>query len=713
MFHPHTGLLSLIVALASVSLISGLIYIELQDPSPGRLAAVHMQVPQLDGGKNCAACHGAPGSLMSDACTQCHREIADQLGNGTGLHGNLPVETRVLCSQCHSEHHGETFALTQIRSFALAGIDDISHYDHADLGFKLEGAHQQLVCTACHKHAAAAMLPIGSQRFLGLRQDCQSCHQDVHGGQLGTDCGACHGQSRPFDEAPLFQHTAAFPLAGSHSGLQCRACHAHPTEPSVASLQIERTAGTAIAARQCGDCHDSSHSPELIDAVTEPTGLPDSRSCEVCHSPLHASFRRPHAAMPLETHAEIGFPLGSPHDQVECQQCHPTLGTEGSIRVDAHTPRRLPGDCQACHGDPHGGQFVAAQEPRGAACTTCHFASHFVPSSFDVARHALTAFPLRGVHANLSCDACHGVVTAAAVQPHAVTSDAAVRRFRGTPNRCATCHPNPHQGQFSPEGIGASDCRACHDEHSFHRTTMTLEQHRRTRFPLDGAHVAVSCIRCHSADAVEAVEPPAVAKPDREFSPHRFLGTPTRCDACHADVHQGAFRQLDPPDPQGPAADCSACHTTDSFDRVEVTRFDHAGATGFELKGAHRELACNTCHPARQQPDERGRSFGMAAGRNCQDCHSQPHGDQFGPPAEVRCADCHNEEHDFQTLTFDHQRDARFTLDQVHSQLECSACHRPYRQPDGDIVVRYQPLGTRCVDCHLPPARSQPRGRRP
>jgi hypothetical protein len=174
-------------------------------------------------------------------------------------------------------------------------------------------------------------------------------------------------------------------------------------------------------------------------------------------------------------------------------------------------------------------------------------------------------------------------------------------------------------------------------------------------------------------------------------------------------VHNGAFRQELPQGEQA-VVDCSACHTTQRFDLVDAVRFDHAAATGFELIGAHRAIACSDCHPTRKEPDERGRSFGTAAGRNCQDCHAPPHGDQFGAPAEVRCANCHSEEHSFQKLTFDHGRDSRFALDQVHGKLACNACHRPYRLPDGEVVVRYKPLGTECADCHLVPA--QPKARR-
>ena len=56
----------------------------------------------------------------------------------------------------------------------------------------------------------------------------------------------------------------------------------------------------------------------------------------------------------------------------------------------------------------------------------------------------------------------------------------------------------------------------------------------------------------------------------------------------------------------------------------------------------------------------------------------------------------------FAQTTFDHQKDSRFKLDEVHIKLDCSSCHREVSISADAKVIRYRPLGTQCVDCHDP-----------
>jgi hypothetical protein len=69
------------------------------------------------------------------------------------------------------------------------------------------------------------------------------------------------------------------------------------------------------------------------------------------------------------------------------------------------------------------------------------------------------------------------------------------------------------------------------------------------------------------------------------------------------------------------------------------------------------------------------------------------------------CARCHWTTA-FTRLRFDHDRDSRFPLGEMHDDLACSACHKPVQKGAdavGKAVVRFRPLARKCVDCHGAP----------
>ena len=62
------------------------------------------------------------------------------------------------------------------------------------------------------------------EHFNEVDPACVSCHQDVHQGELGTDCGRCHTE-RSFIEGAQMQRVhqlTRFPLRGTHASLDCR-----------------------------------------------------------------------------------------------------------------------------------------------------------------------------------------------------------------------------------------------------------------------------------------------------------------------------------------------------------------------------------------------------------------------------------------------------------------------------------------------------------
>jgi len=677
-------LVRLLIAVVSLLIVVGVTQWESERlTSPGPLHPSHADLEQLQGSSGCAACHGDGEVSMADTCNACHLDINGQIQAGHGLHGGLEQAVATACGKCHREHAGGMLALVTNLSFHAADIADPQRYDHRHVsGFDLTGRHEQLACTQCHALADAKVLEPDQHRFLGLSQDCAACHEDSHDGALGPDCATCHGQAQPFDQVAQFAHDPSFPLSGGHAGLSCEQCHEQGGRFSIPSLRR----GASREPRRCTDCHRSPHRPAFVRSVAASRQVPGDDTCRLCHDAEHGAFVGDGAAMSGELHRATGFALDPPHHEQECVECHAQFGKrrrladteELSGRFAALFPGRSPDDCQACHGEPHGGQFDAGAT-RGR-CLACHESTHFTPSTFDLTRHADTRFSLQGAHQTVGCDQCH-------------VQEGDLRRFVPTPTACADCHDDVHEGQFDA-GKTRGRCTACHETTHFVPSAFDLAQHTSTRFPLTGAHQAVGCNRCHL----------------REGGLPRFAPTATACADCHADVHDGQFDGPDKPAVVAGRRGCTRCHETSSFTDVRWSSQAHLRWTDYPLQGAHAGVSCIDCHQREPQSNGRGWTLGTAP-RDCSGCHADPHAGQFRQGGRTNCLRCHGETGRFARTRFDHQRDSRFKLDEFHATLECSACHRPVASRAGAPVVRYRPLGTRCEDCHDPRRLQRRRGR--
>ncbi len=611
---------------------------------------------------------------MAGSCLECHEPIATQIENGKGLHGSLGKERANRCAVCHSEHHGPDFALVNRVSFAQAGIGDPKQFNHAKIGYAMSGRHLELDCAQCHVHADTQPLPAGALRYLGLSQDCASCHHDAHEGRMQLSCTDCHGQQN-FRVLQAHDHRD-LPLVGGHAALDCSQCHPADGAHSLATLGSGRRPAKP---RDCASCHESPHTAGFTDAAAKVARAPVGAACAACHQPEHATFTAARDLLTQEQHAATGFPLAEAHSALACDQCHSASEPTYALRH----PGRRADDCRSCHDDVHRGEFVGkAFAERG--CVDCHTTAHFVPHTFTVERHAQTSFALHHSHTKLDCRECHR------------TDADGPARFAGTPSRCEACHDDAHSGAFTrfADELGKQPrgtCAECHVETKFTAVPHERFDHAKwTGFALNGAHGELACEDCH----------PRTAAPDangRTFGRAKQQTGPADCAHCHADPHAGAFdrpgfaRQV-----QGKSS-CARCHVESSF-RAFTGAFEHGLWTGFTLQGAHRRLDCAACHP-RQEPDANGRTWGHARGTACADCHQDPHAGQFAETGVTDCRPCHLGGERFRETSFRHDVHSRFRLGEQHEKLACSACHKPYRDGDRD-VVRYRPLPTRCVDCH-------------
>ena len=550
-------------------------------PAPARLASAHWQLNGLSELSGCATCHHDDG--LANGCLDCHREIANQLTDGRGFHPFL-MKDRLLkgqpphCTPCHAEHKGETAVLTTEASW---GAQVQRAFKHPHVEFALRGKHERLECESCHKEKLAQTFTLPShpdhprvKTFLGLKQECVTCHKDVHSGGMTGPCESCHGQEQ-FRPPQHFDHAKHFPLDGGHERLACATCHVMPqpdTPKQPAPFPFAHTRG-----KTCGECHPTPHRAKL------------EGKCEDCHPGSEPKWVSAMSVLTREKHAWTGFRLDAPHDGVACQGCHPPQLPFQERHPDPASPsyRRKETTCEGCHKDAHNGQFL----DRHQHCSDCHSRHGFLPTAFS--REAHTAiYPLEGGHAAVACSACH--LRDAKTQ---------VRTFAGASKECRVCHANPHGEQF-PEEMAKDDCSGCHNAASGSWQVKPFDHTARAGYVLDGAHSRAQCNACHVETSWSISAPAGRVR--------QYEGTPRQCGACHKDPHRGQFQDRGD-------SDCATCHVS-RWDWKNVS-FDHDRQSRFPLTGSHSGVACSRCHVPVKLPDGNRTILYKPIGTECRTCH--------------------------------------------------------------------------------------------
>jgi Cytochrome c7 and related cytochrome c len=289
----------------------------------------------------------------------------------------------------------------------------------------------------------------------------------------------------------------------------------------------------------------------------------------------------------------------------------------------------------------------------GVECSACHttegWRSVREPLGFDHDRQ--TRFPLTGRHADASCGGCH--LKLRFDQP------------KLTSRECATCHLDVHQGRLS------ADCASCHNTQSF-REAASIEQHARTRFPLTGAHIQISCESCHRDDRGGA-----------------WTALDTECWSCHREN----FAAAKTPDHEGAGMphDCTMCHATAAW---QTATFEHASvARGFTLDGRHATMECAGCHGG-----PGGSLKWTPSGVNdCVACHRGDYDHEHaGSGFPLECVSCHTM-NGWERGEYSHAEVANgFALLGKHEAAPCTDCHIA-----ASNALKFQPTSQNdCVACH-------------
>jgi hypothetical protein len=264
----------------------------------------------------------------------------------------------------------------------------------------------------------------------------------------------------------------------------------------------------------------------------------------------------------------------------------------------------------------------------GGKCENCHNESNWKETRFD---HTKTQFPLLLRHDKIKCVECH----------------ADPMRYAKTPLDCLSCHrkDDKHKDTLGPK------CGSCHNAGNWKEARF---DHAKTRFPLLQRHARIKCVECH-ADLP------------------RYANTPLKCLSCHRkdDTHKGALGDK-----------CEVCHGDKTW--KETARFDHDRDSRYPLRETHRKAKCNVCH---KDPRFRDKVPSTCFACHERDDNEKGHKGRYGE----KCESCHAEK-TFKTVSFEHERDARYALRGKHRQVKCDDCHKgmPYRDK----------LATRCFACH-------------
>jgi hypothetical protein len=283
-------------------------------------------------------------------------------------------------------------------------------------------------------------------------------------------------------------------------------------------------------------------------------------------------------------------------------------------------------DCVSCHLQ----DFKATTNPNHVAagfpqtCATCHNTTQWKGATFN--HNTATHFPLTGAHINATCTQCH-----------------VNNQYATLPTDCASCHLSAYNGTTNPNHRTAGfpqDCSLCHTTSQWPGATF---DHSKTRFPLTGAHVSLTCSTCHING--------------------QYAGLSSDCVSCHLKDFNATTN------PNHVAAGfpqtCATCHSTTQW---KGAIFDHS-KTGFQLTGAHTSVACSSCHVGGRFP---------------------------GTPTD--CYTCHRSE--YETVTNPNHLSAGFpkTCDTCHTTTRWSGAQFNHKFPI--YSGSHQGKWTTCNDCH-------------
>lgn len=478
---------------------------------------------ELDGEHNnieCGSCHNET-SFIVDSTIVAYFNSFDLIAGREPTFLGLNSQ----CLTCHMDDnvHGNQFLAESCASCHTTDQwEEAANFDHAEARFQLTGKHVEVTCGSCHESMSFEGDAI--TRYVNIPfESCESCHEDVHEGRMtqlngsNSSCESCHTTedwhrvSGAFSESGFSHEQTGYALVGAHFELSCLDCHRNRNDEWIETSLIAGTENNTYPVPQsenCVDCHVDYHEGAFVHTETD-------NDCESCHT-VDSWYP---STFGLEAHnSRSRFPLTGAHIATACFSCHlPSAADQTGLEEEIKPVFEFADiSCLSCHDEenPHGNLAELWSGSQTEECESCHSVQSWASDiSFD--HEAATGYALIGQHAEASCKSCHFEsatdVTSIAKMP-----------FNNISAECESCHEtdSPHQGQFANSVMGAS-CENCHDTESFR---MSDFDHSLTSFPLEGGHIGVACVDCHTQE---------IAPDGSPFI--RFFPLSSECSSCHED----------------------------------------------------------------------------------------------------------------------------------------------------------------------------------
>jgi hypothetical protein len=442
------------------------------------------------------------GAHLRIDCRDCHQpDLIEDIDLRQRKNTYLGLSNT--CAACHEDYHQNTLSTNKCAEcHTTKSFSPASNFDHSQTAYVLNGQHQEVDCIKCHQKTIRNGEEF--QVFSGIEfTNCNSCHDDAHDNNLGSDCKQCHTEQsfNSLTSIRRFNHNRTnFALKGAHQRVDCRLCH----EMDVSPLAIfQDRLGTAT--NDCIACHEDVHENRF------------GSDCASCHN--ENSFQD--IATNNFNHDLTDFRLKGKHQAVDCRECH----------IESLTTPMPHNECAACHEDYHEGDFVAI----GGGirdCAECHDENGFEVTLYSLEDHNKSEFPLTGAHLATPCFACH--------------QQDEEWEFKDLGTQCIDCHQDVHAGYIDQKYYPDHACTNCHVTDNWQDNHF---DHSLTAFSLEGSHAKQACLTCHKPEESNTVEL------NRYVS---FVGLSSTCTSCHENVHEDQFEEKG-------VTDCKRCHGFDNW----------------------------------------------------------------------------------------------------------------------------------------------------
>ena len=557
--------------------------------SPGKLIQGHAEVgDDCNANATCKFDRKAQDRLVHGLPQGCRRRCARQ--------GRFPRpdEAAGLQRSCHTDHKGRDAQIVEL---------DKKKFDHALTDYALRGKHDKTECDKCHEPAKKyRAAPAGLQRLPQEGRRAQGC-----AGRRSAPTATPRATGRK----PRFDHDKTrFALTGKHVDAKCADCHKnndYKDTPRPASAATRRTTTAARATRaSTARSARAATTPRPGSLDLQPRHRHQVRAAR--QAPQHQVRRLPHRP-PLQGQAEPGL-------------------LRAATRRTTSTRTALGKDCGSCHTERDWKE----------------------PAKFD---HDKTDFPLLGKHVEVECKDCHKSTM-----------------FKEAPKDCFGCHKkdDKHEGTLG-EAVRRLPRRAGLEDHqgplrprqdqvpaAQRARRAEAEVQRLPQGPEELPQDAAGLLQLPQ-EGRQARGPGRQAVRDLPQRPrwkdHALRPRPDPLPADWASTSSATCKNChETPRYKDAPRDCYGCHKKEDKHKLEVRREvrelpQHArlGDLGlrprqaqpsYKLDGAHRKVACESCHtqPAPARQGHRG-----AGQQAASSCHRKDdvHDGSFG----ARCEQCH------------------------------------------------------------------------